>query len=144
MTLDYRSANLAPERRRQLFSWAAFLALLIPIVLIYAVMEFFVPRLETIYKDFGTRLPTETQIVLDIARWGSHWGYIPALAVPIGIGFLAPLLNLGDPPEVRRTRSRWILPLIVINVCVVLLIIVFTAVVITPWFNLMQNISGRR
>lgn len=51
-----------------------------------------VPRFEMVFKDFGTKLPFITILVLDVSRQFRTWGWIPVWLVPFVIGFISPLM----------------------------------------------------
>ena len=73
--LQYASPELLP--RRQIFSVWAFVFTAVPLGFVYLMVALIIPRFETIYSNFGTRLPSATIFVLDIARIGVRYGYLP-------------------------------------------------------------------
>src|SRR5687767_8326864 len=55
----------------------------IAVGIVSMIMIFVIPKFETIFNDFGTKLPAITQILLDISRWFANWGWAYVLASPI-------------------------------------------------------------
>src|SRR5688500_15555283 len=58
-----------PPRRVSLFSVAAFMSVFTVMSVLLVIFIFVIPRFETIFNDFGIRLPWITMIVLDIGRF---------------------------------------------------------------------------
>src|SRR6185503_4377908 len=52
----------------------------IAIGIVSMIMVFVIPKFETIFNDFGTKLPSITQILLDVSRWFANWGWAYVLA----------------------------------------------------------------
>ena len=137
MTIDYRASQDEPPRRA-FFSPTAFLVVAVPIVLVYAMLFLFLPRIERMYADFGTKLPAATQIVLNMARFAQSWGYAPAVAIPVAAGLLVPRFARRS----TTPRSTRLLVLLFINFVALILIFVAIIVVMLPWYQMMDNISG--
>jgi type II secretory pathway component PulF len=78
--LEYRTPTSVP--RRQVFSVTAFLIVGLPILTIYAVMAFVVPKFGIIFRDFGTTLPTPTYALLGLSRAVMRFGWIPLMTLP--------------------------------------------------------------
>jgi type IV pilus assembly protein PilC len=55
----------------------------IAVGIVTMIMIFVIPKFETIFKDFGTKLPGVTQLLLDISRWFANWGWCYVLCSPI-------------------------------------------------------------
>src|SRR5436305_1245409 len=47
----------------------------IAVGIVTMIMIFVIPKFEDIFKDFGTKLPGVTQLLLDISRWFANWGW---------------------------------------------------------------------
>ena len=60
-------------------------------ILVFIMLKI-VPQFEKIFKDFGTKLPAMTVILIDISNWvGHNWYLIPG--IPIGIWLFIKLLR---------------------------------------------------
>src|SRR5688500_20280086 len=57
--------------------------LLFAYAIVSMIMVFVIPKFETIFADFGTKLPPITQILLDVSRWFANWGWAYVAASPI-------------------------------------------------------------
>jgi type IV pilus assembly protein PilC len=55
----------------------------IAVAIVSMIMIFVIPKFEQIFKDFGTKLPAITQILLDVSRWFANWGWAYVIASPI-------------------------------------------------------------
>src|SRR5687767_12910159 len=55
----------------------------IAIGIVSMIMVFVIPKFESIFADFGTKLPPITQILLDVSRWFANWGWAYVVASPI-------------------------------------------------------------
>jgi len=55
----------------------------IAVGIVSMIMVFVIPKFETIFADFGTKLPPITQILLDVSRWFANWGWAYVVASPI-------------------------------------------------------------
>src|SRR6184192_2277860 len=64
----------------------------IAVGIVSMIMIFVIPKFETIFKDFGTKLPGVTQLLLDISRWFANWGWAYVLASPIVISLVYKLI----------------------------------------------------
>jgi type II secretory pathway component PulF len=138
-TLEY--AQPTTRFRRPVFSVAAFLVTATPIVYTYLLIELFIPKLETVYKDFATHLPDSTQLLLDIARFSYYHYHLPAIAVPVAAGFIVPLFKRTDKPVDQSRFRRRLIVLLLINAMWMLVLIVALAVLIQPWFKLMGQLA---
>jgi len=99
-----------------------------------------VPRFEAIYRDFSTRLPTPTVMLLNITRflnatyaWVVFW--VIAVVVPILVARLRPW-----PPQRRgpALKVAVILSVLLIGLAVVALYVTLQL----PMINLIQSVSG--
>lgn len=64
-------------------------------ILVFIMLKI-VPQFEKIFKDFGTKLPDLTQVLIDISRWvGIYWYLIPG--IPIGLWLYIKLLRKFPP-----------------------------------------------
>jgi type IV pilus assembly protein PilC len=70
----------------------------IAVGIVSMIMIFVIPKFEQIFKDFGTKLPAITQILLDVSRWfappTNGWMYV--LISPIAFMMLVKLIRLSD------------------------------------------------
>ncbi|HYO08436.1 MAG TPA: type II secretion system F family protein [Tepidisphaeraceae bacterium] len=55
----------------------------IAVGIVSMIMIFVIPKFEAIFNDFGTKLPTITQLLLDVSRWFANWGWLYIVASPI-------------------------------------------------------------
>jgi len=133
--VDY---DMTAPPARQVFSVLAFAVVGIPIVCVYLVMILIVPRFETIFVDFGTKLPAITQLLLDVARWTGRLGWIGVSLLPIAAGFLFPLFV---QPDRARERSRVIIMLLLVIATLLFLLILLLIALVAPMISLMQNVS---
>jgi type IV pilus assembly protein PilC len=68
----------------------------IAIGIVSMIMVFVIPKFETIFNDFGTKLPAITQVLLDISRWFANWGWAYVLASPIVISLIWKLIRTSE------------------------------------------------
>src|SRR6188474_932232 len=68
----------------------------IAIGIVSMIMVFVIPKFETIFNDFGTKLPAITQILLDVSRWFANWGWAYVLASPIVIALVWKLIRTSE------------------------------------------------
>src|SRR5688572_25021791 len=68
----------------------------IAIGIVSMIMVFVIPKFETIFADFGTKLPPITQILLDVSRWFANWGWAYVLASPIVFGLTWRLIRTSE------------------------------------------------
>jgi len=69
----------------------------IAVGIVSMIMIFVIPKFEEIFKDFGTKLPTVTVVLLDISRWFAHqygWAYV--LAFPFVFISLIKLAKMSE------------------------------------------------
>ena len=70
--------------------------ILIAVAIVSMIMVFVIPKFETIFADFGTKLPTITQYLLDVSRWFANWGWAYVLASPIVIALVWKLIRTSE------------------------------------------------
>src|SRR5688572_29922567 len=68
----------------------------IAVGIVSMIMIFVIPKFEQIFKDFGTKLPTITQILLDVSRWFADWGWAYVLASPVVFVLLWRLIRISE------------------------------------------------
>ena len=68
----------------------------IAIGIVSMIMVFVIPKFETIFNDFGTKLPAITQLLLDVSRWFANWGWAYVLASPIVISLIWKLIRTSE------------------------------------------------
>src|SRR5688572_987513 len=69
----------------------------IAVGIVSMIMIFVIPKFEDIFRDFGTKLPTVTVVLLRISRWFANdygWAYI--LAFPVVFWLLLKLAKLSE------------------------------------------------
>ncbi len=130
--------NPFAAERRQVFSVTAFLGGCIFAIAWSIAFGAAVPRFDLIFRDFGTKLPAVTQIVLDIARWRGGWGWIAVWVVPIVLGFLAPFVAPARAGR-RNQNQRWITALMLLLTGILVGLVVIA--LFLPMMALIQNVS---
>src|SRR3954447_7636655 len=68
----------------------------IAVGIVSMIMIFVIPKFEEIFRDFGTKLPTITQVLLDISRWFANWGWCYVLCSPIVIVLVWKLIRTSE------------------------------------------------
>src|SRR5438477_5694529 len=68
----------------------------IAVGIVSMIMIFVIPKFEQIFKDFGTKLPSITQMLLDVSRWFANWGWAYVLASPIVISLIWKLIRTSE------------------------------------------------
>src|SRR5690349_581038 len=68
----------------------------IAVGIVSMIMIFVIPKFEQIFKDFGTKLPAITQILLDVSRWFANWGWAYVLASPIVLSLVWKLIRTSE------------------------------------------------
>ena len=136
-TIQY--ATPPPVSRRRTFSLTIFLASGASIAVLILLLVFAVPRVESIFADFGTKLPMATQLLLDVSRWAISWGWIPLCSVPFALALLGPLV-VPQRAASRREAMLWIAIAVLATFCVMLVLIV--VVLFLPILKLLEAISG--
>jgi hypothetical protein len=112
-----------------LIPWAFVITILLAVV---------TPRFETIFRDFGTKLPTITLLLLQGSRvFVNNYGWVAVWAAAIGLPFaVAPLRR---PERGRRRRSFAIaITILLCGATIALGLIALYA----PMISLIQSVSG--
>lgn len=69
----------------------------IAVAIVSMIMIFVIPKFETIFKDFGTKLPAVTQLLLDISHWfAEDYGWAYVLFAPIVFVLTIKLIRMSD------------------------------------------------
>src|SRR5438105_153059 len=69
----------------------------IAVGIVSMIMIFVIPKFETIFKDFNTKLPAVTEILLDTSNWfAKQYGWAYVLFCPIGFTLLIKLIRTSD------------------------------------------------
>jgi type IV pilus assembly protein PilC len=68
----------------------------IAVGIVSMIMIFVIPKFEQIFKDFGTKLPPITQLLLDVSRWFANWGWAYVVASPIVISLVWKLIRTSE------------------------------------------------
>ena len=125
-------AATAATRSASIFSIVRFILTSAVMAVLLTIFLLVIPRLETVYNDFGTKLPWITQLVLDISRFlRTPLGWVAAAFV---VGIVALMI------AVLPIRGRWLRLLILFVLA--LIVIALGAAVLLPIVNLIENISG--
>jgi hypothetical protein len=110
------------------------------IVVVSALTVFVAPRLEAVFRDFGTKLPGVSIGVLRFARFCNRGGLPVVWVLLLAPAFLVPLLRPWPPEDPRVRHSR------LARTVVILLLSIFTAWValglFMPYVSLVESVSG--
>jgi type IV pilus assembly protein PilC len=69
----------------------------IAVGIVSMIMIFVIPKFEDIFRDFGTKLPTVTVVLLNISRWfANQYGWAYVLAFPFVFMSLIKLAKLSE------------------------------------------------
>jgi type IV pilus assembly protein PilC len=69
----------------------------IAVGIVSMIMIFVIPKFEEIFKDFGTKLPTVTVVLLNISRWfANQYGWAYVLAFPFVFMSLIKLAKMSE------------------------------------------------
>jgi type IV pilus assembly protein PilC len=69
----------------------------IAVGIVSMIMIFVIPKFEEIFRDFGTKLPTITVVLLNISRWfANQYGWAYLLAFPFVMWLLIRLTKLSE------------------------------------------------
>lgn len=129
------------------FSWSAFLCCLVVLSVFFGTQLFVVPQFEQTFKDFGTKLPTVTVILLDLSRLCDRFWYAclaMTIAAPVVLGFLVGLTKPRHAVATARLtpiqrRAAFLLPtLLFLGIYIFILIVAL----FLPMINLLQAVSG--
>ena len=125
-------AAAAAARSASIFSIVRFILSSAVMSILLIIFLLVIPRLETVYADFGTKLPWITQLTLDISRFlRTPLGWVAAAFV---VGVLALMI------AVLPIRGRWLRLLILFVLA--LITIALAMAVLLPILHLIENISG--
>src|SRR5688572_13908324 len=114
-----------------LFSIASFVMTSAVMLIVLAIFIFVIPRLETVYADFGTKLPLITRLVLDVSRFvRTPLGWLCGGIVAFGVAGTVALIPI---------RGRWLR--LVLLLLLALVIIALALAVLLPILDLMESIS---
>jgi type II secretory pathway component PulF len=102
---------------------------------------YWVPRFEDIFRDFGTRLPTPTVILLIASRYFGHQsGWIIAWAIALGLPVFVARLRPWPP----RHPTAWWLAYASISALTIIAIIAITIIVLClPMLTLIETVSSK-
>ena len=132
--LDYRTPTPS-ERAGSRIGFSLGMAL--PVALFVGVLSiiliFVIPRFETIFKDFGTRLPLVTTVVLNFALWfrSAYYAWPIVICLPLLAGLFAPKSS---------GAQRWLRLLLVLVFGGIVLLV--AAALFLPLLSLIDNMSG--
>src|SRR5205085_11914925 len=84
----------------------------IAVGIVSMIMVFVIPKFETIFKDFGTKLPPITQILLDVSRWFANWGWAYVLASPIVISLIWKLIRTSEGGKYATDAIKLKIPIL--------------------------------
>ncbi|HZZ43433.1 MAG TPA: type II secretion system F family protein [Tepidisphaeraceae bacterium] len=69
----------------------------IAVAIVSMIMIFVIPKFEDIFRDFGTKLPPITQVLLVVSRWfANDYGWAYVLFFPIGWMIMIKLVKLSE------------------------------------------------
>lgn len=69
----------------------------IAVGIVSMIMIFVIPKFEEIFKDFGTKLPTITVVLLNISRWfANQYGWAYLIAFPFVMWLLLKLAKMSE------------------------------------------------
>ena len=138
--LDYRGgygpgvdpAALAQRRSNAIFSIVRFICAMAVMLILLLIFLTVIPRLESVYNDFGTKLPLVTQIVLDISRFlQTPLGWVTAAVIACIVGVVVAVLPIP---------RRWLRLLVLLVMAMI--VITLGLAVLLPMINLIDNISA--
>ena len=150
LPLDYDNPRNASRGGRRLppFSLPAFFATGAIMLLSGWILAIVVPRMEMLYKDYGLRLPAATQLLLDVARFLSQSGFLPAMILPVLVALLVPHLiprtrqDDGKSDAPGRRLMAWAVALLLVNLVTFVVFIVVGVTLWLPMMNLMSNLAA--
>jgi type IV pilus assembly protein PilC len=68
----------------------------IAVGIVSMIMIFVIPKFEQIFKDFGTKLPGVTVVLLNVSRWFANWGWLYVLCAPIVFMLIWRLIRISE------------------------------------------------
>ena len=138
--IDYQAPGIGPRRRRPVVD----VPLLVTGILFIAVLSILTlivtPRLESVFRDFGVKLPALSVSVLHFARLCQR-GALPVLwALMLAPAFLVPLLRPWPPEDPSARHSR------LARTVVMLAFALFTAWIaiglFAPYVTIIESAAG--
>src|SRR5688572_15128207 len=84
----------------------------IAVGIVSMIMVFVIPKFEAIFRDFGTKLPTITQILLDVSRWFADWGWAYVLASPVVFVLLWRLIRISEGGKYATDAIKLKIPIL--------------------------------
>ena len=120
------------RRNTSVFSIPRFISALAVMAIVLVIFLLIIPRLETVYADFGTKLPWITQVVLDISRFlRTALGVLAAIVITSIVAVTFSVLPIP---------RRWLR--LLVTLIMALVVILLALAVLLPIKNLMDNISS--
>ena len=135
----FLAAQNAP---RPITDWPLTLCLCaIAAVLTWSLL-YWVPRFEDIFRDFGTRLPTATVILLIASRYfGQQSGWIIAWSIALVLPILVSRLRPWPP---RHPAGWWLTYAFIAALAILAIIAITTIFLFLPMLTLIETVSGPR
>jgi type IV pilus assembly protein PilC len=84
----------------------------IAVAIVSMIMIFVIPKFEQIFKDFGTKLPAITQVLLDVSRWFANWGWAYVLASPIVFVLVWRLIRMSEGGKYATDAIKLKIPIL--------------------------------
>jgi len=84
----------------------------IAVGIVSMIMIFVIPKFEQIFKDFGTKLPAITQILLDVSRWFANWGWAYVVASPIVFMLVWRLIRMSEGGKYATDAIKLKIPIL--------------------------------
>jgi type IV pilus assembly protein PilC len=84
----------------------------IAVGIVSMIMIFVIPKFEQIFKDFGTKLPAITQILLDVSRWFANWGWAYLVASPIVFMLVYRLIRMSEGGKYATDAIKLKIPIL--------------------------------
>jgi type IV pilus assembly protein PilC len=84
----------------------------IAVAIVSMIMIFVIPKFEQIFKDFGTKLPAITQILLDVSRWFANWGWAYVIASPIVFMLVWRLIGMSEGGKYATDAIKLKIPIL--------------------------------
>lgn len=132
--LDYPSAPPRPVKPRPKYLASRLISSYIGYLLVMAVLVFFVPRFEPVFRDFKMDVPRSTMLLMRASRLCNQY-YLWAALLPVPAVWA--IANASIPYPILRRRLRLAAFLIVAAFLIFTLLALFL-----PMSHLMQTISG--
>jgi type IV pilus assembly protein PilC len=69
----------------------------IAVAIVSGIMIFVIPKFEQIFKDFGTKLPAITQVLIDFSHWfGAEYGWLYLVISPVAFSLIVRLIKTSQ------------------------------------------------